>query len=186
MVVPQANIISKCKSAGKSLQYHDQCPKAMSQVLYDNFNSEIRKQLQAATSTGHPLSASASASQAPELILNPTTMFRHSTYANTYDLNSFCPSTNIPTLKLDKTPLTKSATKKLAKIQAAMKKKFDKFGPSDPNTSSPSPSPSATSVEEKEEKNIPHCNFLCGNFGDLQSVTMDAKLGPFCHMVDII
>jgi D-Tyr-tRNAtyr deacylase len=155
VVVPQANLISKVKSQGKSIQYHGQIGKEQGEQLYAYFIDCIRGAIleeqcrvrQQALPEGYSLwkdtnilasttaSSSVQKSAASLLQADPETppdqIFRApftSRYASWDETTGF-PLTDSATGE----PLTKSAVKKLLKLQDAHAKRHAKWKTNNPN-----------------------------------------------------
>jgi hypothetical protein len=150
VLVPQANLISKVKSQGKSIQYHGQIRKEQGEQLYDYFVDCVRaaileeqcrvrqtalpdhylrwKELNNFSTSAAATAASSSTqtTQSAPLQVDPSTppdqMFRDlSRYA------SWEEETGVPLTDVAGTPLTKSALKKLRKLQEAHAKRHAKW-----------------------------------------------------------
>jgi D-Tyr-tRNAtyr deacylase len=149
VLVPQANLISKVKSQGKSIQYHGQIRKEQGEQLYDYFVDCVRAAIleeqcrvhqkplpdhymrwkdpnNFSTSTATSAASSSTQTQSAPLQVDPSTppdqMYRDlSKYA------SWEEETGLPLTDVAGEPLTKSALKKLRKLQEAHAKRHAKW-----------------------------------------------------------
>jgi hypothetical protein len=155
VLVPQANLISKVKGQGKSIQYHGQIGKEQGgEQLYDFFCDCIRAAIleeqyrvrQTALpdsylrwkdihsfSTGSTDTSAPAASPLP--VVDPSTppdqLFHHANYASKYA--SWDDETGLPLTDATGEALTKSALKKLRKLQDAHAKRHAKWKLHNPN-----------------------------------------------------
>jgi D-Tyr-tRNAtyr deacylase len=172
VLVPQANLISKVKSQGKSIQYHGQIGKEQGEQLYDYFVDCVRAAIleeqcrvrqtalpdhymrwkDAYNFSTSPVATAASSStqtkQSAPLQVDPGTpadqMFRD---ANRYA--SWEEQTGLPLTDATGAPLTKSALKKLRKLQEAHAKRHAKWKLKLPNQNhdDDNDNPAATTVD---------------------------------------
>ena len=136
VLVPQANLIAKCRSGGKSFQYHGQLDKERGRVLYDRLVRTVRDILLDALVAHYDLSGSLPPSYSrpsvtsiprgtaipPPPSLPPTQLFRQGIL-----LYRAWDEQGIPTHGADGEPISRSARKKLVKVWMAHAKKHDKW-----------------------------------------------------------
>jgi hypothetical protein len=148
VVVPQANLISKVKSQGKSIQYHGQIGKEQGEQLYDYFcdcitaaileeQCRVRQTVLPAsylswkdlngfsTATAAAAAAAAAASSAQTTVdpgTPPDQIFRDAAKYASWD-----DETGLPLTDAAGESLTKSALKKLRKLQDAHAKRHAKW-----------------------------------------------------------
>jgi hypothetical protein len=147
VLVPQANLISKVKSQGKSIQYHGQIGKDQGEELYLYFcecvraaileeQCRVRQQVLPDDyikwkgihnfSTGTTDTSAPSSSPLPvDPSTPPDQLFRHANYASKYA--SWDDETGMPLTDVAGEPLTKSALKKLCKLQEGHAKRHAKW-----------------------------------------------------------
>lgn len=207
VLVPQANLISKVKNNGKSIQYHGQVAKAVGKELFDIFvrsvqmiayehqclarGEEISASLRKAFadvggSTSDSSSRKGSGTQAVDPSVPPREMFRdHSLYENWDD-------DGVPIAKLGGGKPTKSAIKKMKKQQLAQKKRYEKYlatggaaKVSNENTikNNGKDGDDGEDILKKLSDGFVKC--VAGTFGNLQALSFESDMGPFCHLVNI-
>eukprot|EP00525_Craspedostauros_australis_P003231 CAMPEP_0198129658 /NCGR_PEP_ID=MMETSP1442-20131203/52244_1 /TAXON_ID= /ORGANISM="Craspedostauros australis, Strain CCMP3328" /LENGTH=358 /DNA_ID=CAMNT_0043790099 /DNA_START=103 /DNA_END=1179 /DNA_ORIENTATION=- len=198
IIVPQANLISKVKSQGRSIQYHHQIQKDLGKELYEHFNDCLRSMLleQQCQCRGIAMTASSLSSQnktkssIPDPSIPPSRLFEDAAqyqglYTAERDENGL-PVTNRTTNEA----LTKSAKKKLRKVLEAHNKRHDKYLAQKPDASkAPTVAESSVSskMEDKESMQLDpkFVTLVCGTFGKRQGLTFHSDMGPFCHVVQI-
>lgn len=204
LLVPQANLISKVKNNGKSIQYHGQVAKAVGKELFDTFvrsvqliayehqclarGEEISASLRKAFadvggSTSDKSSGKSSGTQAIDPSVPPQNMFRDSTLYEGWD------DDGIPIAKVGGEKPTKSAIKKMKKQQLAQKKRYEKYLASGATTKGDGVDTSNDNGKDGEDivKKLDDgfVRVVAGTFGNLQALSLDAGNGPFCHLVTI-
>jgi D-Tyr-tRNA(Tyr) deacylase len=146
VLVPQANLISKVKSNGKSIQYHGLIAKARGEALYDYFCtsildlalahqlqcrssiSSIRPGQEGGTTPFHNKNNKPKKSGSEEGIdpsIAPHQMFREEPLCFKY--SSWDDETGLPFTDAQGMPLTKSAMKRIQKLYEAQVKRHDKY-----------------------------------------------------------
>ena len=207
VLVPQANLISKVKNNGKSIQYHGQCAKSLGKELFAIFvrsvqlisyehqclarGEEISASLRTALadvggSTSDSSSGKGSATHAIDSSVPPQDMFRDATLYESWD------DDGIPTAKVGGEKPTKSAIKKMKKQQLAQKKRYEKYLVSGGNTKGSAGDKSKSDGKDGDEgeeivKKLDDgfVKVVAGTFGNLQALSLDASNGPFCHLINI-
>ena len=203
-IIPQANLISKVKQQGKSIQYHGQINKQRGSELYDHFCSyiqgllleaqcEIRSQdlpdwylkrrafLQQQQQQQNNTAKSYSAATPPEQI------FQDDTKYSEWD------EKGIPTKDSEGVELTKSGRKKLSKIYDAHMKKHIKWKEENGGTTNddahptPSIATQETSPPEQYDDSLDpaFCHFIKGSFGKRQGLEFISDMGPFVHSFQV-
>lgn len=204
VIIPQANLISKVKQQGKSIQYHGQINKQRGSELYDHFCSyiqgllleaqcEIRSQdlpdwylkrkayLQQQQQQNNS-AKSYSAATPPEQI------FQDDTKYSEWD------ERGIPTKDSEGVELTKSGRKKLSKIYDAHMKKHMKWKEeNDGTTNEAFPTPSIVTPQETNPPDERYddsldpafCHFIKGSFGRRQGLEFISDMGPFVHTFQV-
>ena len=145
VIVPQANLISKVKSNGKSIQYHGQCNKTVGEEHYDYFikslhdiateyqamtrKEEKRKDLYNDKSKKKNKSTNKSNNDLDIASIPPKEYFRYIDNNNKDNskYGSYDATTGIPQTSADGEPLTKSAIKKIFKLYDIQCKKYEKY-----------------------------------------------------------
>lgn len=188
VVVPQANLISKVKQQGKSIQYHGQINKEKGKELYDCFCDCIRSKLleeqcsvmsqelprwyrerKAYMDRQNNYSQPACASKLPALLLRTESKY------------SEWDERGIPVKDSEGNELSKSQQKKLNKIYEAHCKRHEKWKENGGHTES--------SAEECND-DVPKaqwdvsldpsfCHFVVGSFGKRQGLSFESDMGPF-------
>lgn len=167
-IVPQANLICTMKRHGTSIQYHNQVSKEDGRDYYDLFVNYIRAniyeyyyirtkqdippsllewKLQSMTTT----TTTTTTETSPEITkmdpsIPPMDIFRTSTTSSLPQLlyGSFDPNTGLPITDIHNIPLTKSALKKLRKIQDVHRTKHEKWLQQQQSSSIPTSQSTAT------------------------------------------
>jgi D-Tyr-tRNAtyr deacylase len=187
MLVPQANIISKIKSQGKSLQYHGQIDKEVGKQLYEEFLNYVRALLlehQCITSTPkQPVPRWVTAmldstkSTTVDASVAPNKMFRDKSTYSEWDIDG------IPTRDANGNDLTKSALKKLKKQRDGQKKRHGKYLKAAASTNKSQATEST--VADWSLLNPEYCTVVGGTFGARQGLDISSDMGPFCHVVSL-
>ena len=169
VVVPQANLISKVKKEGKSIQYHGQIDKEEGRELYEYFCEYLM---------GTILEAQCSA-RSHEL---PRWFQDESKYSK-WDECGF------PIKDAHGQNLTKSQLKKLNKIHEAHCKRYDKMkeGQENNDTLDRSDEKPAVPPPSKWDDSLDpsFCHFLAGTFGKRQGLELHSDMGPFVHSFQV-
>lgn len=207
VVVPQANLISKVKNNGKSIQYHEQVAKATGKEIYDIFvrsvqliayehqclarGEEISESLRKALadvggSTSNSSSSKGSGTQAIDSSIAPRDMFRDATLYESWD------DDGIPLAMIGGFKPTKSSIKKMKKQQLAQKKRYEKYlalGDTAKDSLGDTSGNNGTEKDGREDivKKLDDgfVNVVAGTFGNLQALSFDSPMGPMCHLVNI-
>lgn len=200
VIVPQANLISKVKQGGRSIQYHGQIKKERGQELYECFCDCLRGKLLEAQCTGN-------SKELPEWYRTRQAFFEQQNNNNKQSSRS--PSTppdqffrdeekysewdesGFPIKDVEANELTKSQMKKLKKMYEAHSKKHIKWkeqNEGDKGTgviiekeqgSGPPPSQWEDSLDPS------FCHFIAGSFGKRQGLEFRSDMGPFVHTFEI-
>ena len=186
VVVPQANLISKVKQRGQSIQYHGQISKERGRELYELFCDCIRGKLlevqclesgrelpkwyrerQSFVEKKNRQSSSLMPSTPPDQI------FRDETKYSAWD------ERGVPTKDAEGQELSKSSAKKLNKVYVAHAKKHEKWRST------------KTEDDESQDQTMPparwedldnsFCHFIAGSFGKRQGLEFKSDMGPFVH-----
>lgn len=198
VIVPQANLINKVKSQGKSLQYHGQIDKDEGNTLYQYFVNQVRglvleqqcKARKEALPNWYKKSCSAQSGSSPQKAspsTPPEDLFRDTSLYTSWDDNG------IPLADAEKEPLTKSAQKKMRKAQAAHRVRHLKFlrerrakgvvVEKQQQKTTPSPEPHKEHWANATDPSF--VQVVAGSFGKRQSLEMSADMGPFCHVIQV-
>ena len=204
VLVPQANLVSKVKNSGKSIQYHGQVAKAIGKELFRAFvrsielvaleqqhiarKEEISAPLKKAlidlggAPSDSPSNKNSSGGVDPSL--PPEKMFRDTSLYESWDDVGF------PLAKIGGEALTKSAIKKMKKQHAAQKKRYDKYLASGGANNADPMEESAPSAEAADEGSTlkldpNYIRVISGTFGNLQALSFNSDMGPFCHLVNV-
>ena len=189
VVVPQANLISKVKQQGKSIQYHGQVKKEKGEELYNSFCDLVRgKLLEEKCSTRKEdlprwyidrraaLVAKQNNNSQPSCVSKPPEqLFRVESKYSEWD------EKGIPTKDVEGNELSKSQLKKLNKIYEAHRKRHAKWKENG--------AVAPTFMDEMNDK-VPEarweeslgssfCHFIAGSFGCRQGLTFKSDMGPF-------
>mmetsp|Transcript_38284 Transcript_38284/g.84057 ORF Transcript_38284/g.84057 Transcript_38284/m.84057 type:complete len:112 (+) Transcript_38284:732-1067(+) len=110
-------------------------------------------------------------------------MFRDTTLYESWDDAGF------PLTKTGGEALTKSAIKKMKKQHAAQKKRYDKYvasGGADTAAQTES-APSAEAPDKGFALQLDpnYIRVVSGTFGNLQALSFNSDMGPFCHLVNV-
>lgn len=193
VIVPQANLISKVKQDGKSIQYHGQIDKATGAGLYDYFCECVQGKLleeqcahrSAALPPWYAARRAFFAQQhgtqsAPRT--PPDELFRDAAKYGAWD------GRGVPTQDAEGRALTKSQAKKLHKAYEAQCKKHAKWqerhgGEGAHEATPPSAVPPPARWEEGLDRSF--CHFVAGSFGRRQGLELRSDMGPFVHAFQI-
>ncbi len=203
--VPQANLISKVKQQGKSIQYHGQIDKERGEELYDYFCSCIqgilletqcetrsedlpewyikRKAFLEQQSNGSQKKSHSPATP-------PEEIFRDDLKYSEWD------EKGIPTKDSEGNALTKSGIKKLNKLYEAHVKKHMKWKEEEEQkchndcateqSCSSRVTTEAPPVEQWDEcLDETFCHFVKGSFGKRQGLEFCSDMGPFVHSFQV-
>jgi D-Tyr-tRNAtyr deacylase len=184
MLVPQANLISKVKSQGRSIQYHGQCDKQTGQVLFDYLVDCIR-----AISLEHQLKSRGQTvpkwlacyfekeSTRVNASIPPVKMFRqHGSLYSSFD------NQGIPLTNANGEPLSKSALKKLKKQYETHQKRHEKYLQTANATVATCEQETVVSWDLLDDSFI---QIVAGSFGKRQGIEMESDMGPFCHVLNL-
>ncbi|KAL7461206.1 hypothetical protein ACHAXS_001627 [Conticribra weissflogii] len=203
VVVPQANLISKVKQQGKSIQYHGQIGKEMGKDLYEYFCECIRSkllemqcetrseelpewytrrrdyfsklELQQQQQQKHAKNNIKQACPNPDI--PPQDIFRDGSKYNSWDDNGF------PLKDADGKELSKAATKKLKKIYDAHCKRHDRWKEQTKNDDKDS-KPTIGEQNKGETINEMGENSAVQPLPPPPPMNWDETLDPeFCHVV---
>ncbi len=198
VIVPQANLISKVKGTGKTIQYHGQIDKVSGEQLYDYFCSHVQGILLEAQ-------CEARSEELPEWYIKrkrfleqqqnnkkshspstpPEEMFRDDLKYSEWD------DRGIPTKDSEGNALTKSGLKKLTKIYEAHKKKHNKWKEEEQrkceDVSATSSMVTETPPAEQWDGSLDEtfCHFVKGSFGMRQGLEFSSDMGPFVHSFNV-
>lgn len=199
-IVPQANLISKIKSQGKSIQYHGQVTKEVGEKLYNIFVDAIRSGIYEEYCDGmtpdwyYQWKQSAflddvASNPSPDPSIPEAELFRSDPQYGDFDVYG-TPRTNA-----SGEPLSKSAIKKLKKIQEAHSKRHAKWKEKQQNL--PPIKENDLTIPTKEvgteailsiewsELLQESCPVIVGSFGFRQGLEFYSDMGPFCHEIKI-
>jgi D-Tyr-tRNAtyr deacylase len=191
LIVPQANLICKPKSNGKSLQYHNQSSKEIGKQLYDMFSEVVRTILieSQCKTRDHPIPRWVKSKLDSKSRINSN--FSKQSMVLDPTIYSEWDSEGIPIRDSMGRELSKSARKKLQKRVAAQTKEGEKKS---------SLSCTSTKSPIKDDKNSKtdmanlvdfslldpeFCMVVIGTFGARQGLEFFSHMGPFCHVVQI-
>ena len=113
-------------------------------------------------------------------------MFRDTTLYESWD------DDGIPIAKVGGEKLTKSAIKKMKKQQLAQKKRYEKYLVSggtakvsneDTGKNNSKGRDGGEDIVKKLDDGFVKC--VAGTFGNLQALSFESDMGPFCHLVNI-
>lgn len=196
MVIPQANLISKVKNMGKSIQYHNQISKEQGNQLYHKFLyclklvSLEQQIIIQADGNGHILPSSLQNEinkamgkplqheSKPDASIPPEKMFLDNSLYSSWD------DTGFPLTNVNGSPIkAKSTVKKLKKLYQAQKKRHSKF-------LSSSQTKETSSTTDKNNEPMPILDpqlirIISGTFGKRQGLEFSSDMGPFCHIINL-
>lgn len=194
VLVPQANLISKIRSQGRSIQYHDQIDKQRGKELYELFVDYVKalclqhEYQQASRPTPKfvtdLLLPSSKQSQPPavDASIPPDQMFQNDPRYNSNKLDD----KGIPLENAAGEPLTKSAIKKLVKIQGAHAKKHAKYLQQPAQATAKTPAAQADSSSKTVDWSLlTSIQIVAGTFSGRQGLEIASDMGPFCHVINI-
>lgn len=183
-IVPQANLISKVKSKGKSIQYHGQIKKEEGAFLFEYFVNFFRGCIIEATLQKLPewYIAWKNSQSMMEKKSSPDPSIPSERIFQTSEYSAWEDDTGIPLLLADGTPVAKSAKKKMTKLQQAHSKRHTKWLESE--RKDVQPKADATPLEEKWKEAL-HTPIVAGSFGKRQGLEFQSDMGPFCHTFQI-
>ena len=206
VIVPQANLISKVKQNGKSIQYHGQINKEEGQQLYNYFNEclqgilleeqclsnneelpEWYKKRRAyhleQQNNKHDDKQSTPSSSTP-----PNQIFIDKTKYSEWDEDGF------PLKDTEGNVISKSQMKKLKKVYDAHCKRYDKWKADgnnnvddavevgrQQNSNEDTPPPQCC----WSDLNPTFCHFVAGSFGKRQGLELRSDMGPFVHSFQV-
>jgi len=212
VIVPQANLISKVKQGGKSIQYHGQINKEKGEELYDWFCECLKGQLlevqfSSQSSNGDDAELpqwykerraffeqqNNNSKQASSPSTPPNQIFRDESKYSEWD------ERGIPTKDSteDRRPITKSQGKKLRKMYEAHCKRHDKWKKEQQQQQQQHCEDAGSGVERGSSSEGPppaqwedsldplFCQFVAGSFGKRQGLEFQSDMGPFVHSFQI-
>ena len=188
MVVPQANLICKAKSNGKSLQYHQQIDKQKGEESYENFTKAISL-LSLEQQYKHQGQA------IPPLIREEIKAYSSSQFQNQEipvscppdqilidkDLYSSWDRSGFPLTNIRGESLSKSKIKKLRKHFEQQKIRYENYLKRE---KFPKSKGSITSTSKLASDKM-FIDVITGTFGKLQALEISSDMGPFCHVFDL-
>ena len=211
VLVPQASLISKVKSQGKSVQYHGQMEKKKCQAYFEDLANHIKAMLleeqcnsrsealpdwlvQWKAQNGMVLSGgTVGTTEAVPLSTPPSQMFR----SDTHKYSSWNDE-GLPRTDSQGEPLSKSALKRVKKMYDAHSKKHDKWKAAN---DSDTVTVAATTAQNHDTSTVPTnsdleeiferaldasvCNIVAASFGKRQGLEINSDLGIFCHTVQL-
>lgn len=186
VVVPQANLISKVKQQGKSIQYHGQVNKQKGEELYNYFCECIKSRLleEQCSSRNDDLpqwyqerksfSEKQNNSQPSCVSKPPEMLFRVESKYSEWD------DRGVPIKDAEGIELSKSQLKKLNKIYEAHCKRHAKWkengGVANDTVNEVDETPPPANWEDLDES---FCHFVAGSFGKRQGLEFKSDMGPF-------
>jgi len=205
VLVPQANLVSKVKNNGKSIQYHGQVAKSLGKDLFDTFvrsvqliayehqclargegvSSSLRKALiDVGGSTSDVTTGKSGGPQAIDPSVPPRNMFQDAALYESWDEDG------IPTILVGGEKPSKSAVKKMKKQQLAQKKRHDKYLASGGAAKENEVAKNQEAIDDDAEDVVKKLDdgfvkVVAGTFGNLQSLSFESDMGPFCHLLKI-
>jgi hypothetical protein len=219
VIVPQANLISKVKAQGKSIQYHGQVDKALGETMYNHFCDCVASVLYEDQCSARQLElpswyltwkqkylllptegSSGGSQQPPPASTPPERMFCD----DTTKYGAWDEATGLPVKTADGESLTKSALRRLRKLQAAHAKRHARWK----ETGGEEGAPLAEEEEEEEQEkgdgpstsaeeqtaaavdwsahlDSSFCTVVAGSFGKRQGLEFQSDMGPFCHLLQV-
>lgn len=193
VIVPQANLISKVKQGGKSIQYHGQINKEEGQKLYDYFCECLKGRLleaQCLSRSNQDLPQWYKARRAffeqqnnnkqASASTPPNQLFRDESKYSEWDERGF------PIKDAEGKEPTKSQIKKLNKIWLGHCKRHNKWkeqhvedAVNEEQRSDPPP------AQWDESLDPSFCQFVAGSFGKRQGLSFSSDMGPFVHSFQV-
>ena len=201
VIVPQANLISKVKQTGKSIQYHGQINKEKGHELYEYFCGCLRGKLleEQCQSNSQELPSwyterkayfekqnSNNNNQSASPSTHPNELFRDESKYSEWDERGF------PLKDIEENELTKSQMKKLKKMYDAHCKRHEKWkaqhGGDDAEAAvncadQKQPGPPPAQWEDSLDSSF--CQFVAGSFGKRQGLEFVSDMGPFVHSFQV-
>ena len=164
VIVPQANLISKVKSNGKSIQYHGQCPKTVGEEWYDYFvkslydiateyQAIIRKEEKLYNKSKNTNKSDDSDETVVDVASIPPKDYFRYIDKDKSKYGSYDATTGIPQTTADGEPLTKSAIKKIKKLYDLQCKKYEKYIEKQQQQKEKQDEDEEEIMNKKEEKN---------------------------------
>jgi hypothetical protein len=201
VIVPQANLVSKVKQMGKSIQYHGQIDKKRGEEMYHYFCDVIRGKLLEeqcrvraedlpewyTKRQSHLEKLNNNKQPSPSIL--PNQLFYDESKYSAYDENG------IPTKDVEGNDLTKSAMKKLNKLHQAHCKRHTKWKEHDTDAtteelavvggraSSIGDDPPEVHWEDSLDPSF--CQVVVGSFGRRQGLEFSSDMGPFVHLFQV-
>lgn len=180
LLVPQANLISKVKSQGKSIQYHGQIDKDVGKKLYNVFINYTRalvlQHQHEAQKKPVPkwVASILETKKSVEASVPPQEMFRDITLYSAWDAEG------IPSKDAQGGDLTRSAMKKMRKQYESQKKRHEKY-----RETAGAKGPTKGDAEDWSLLDPSFCTVVGSTFGARQGLEVSSDMGPFCHTVSL-
>ena len=200
VIVPQANLISKVKQMGKSIQYHGQINKKDGEQLYNYFNECIKgillEEQCKINSQNLPEWYTKRKAYLQQQLNNNNNKQTHPSIPPNQLFNDTSKYTEwnedgFPTKDVEGNAISKSQMKKLKKIYDAHVKRHLKWKVDHPNGNE-------DEVEQTSSENVPEvpqwddssldisfCHFVAGSFGKRQGLELLSDMGPFVHSFQV-
>jgi len=200
VIVPQANLISKVKQMGKSIQYHGQINKEDGEQLYNYFNEcikgilleeQCRINLQDLPEwyTKRKAHLQQNNNKQTHPSIPPNQLFKDETKYSEWNEDGF------PTKDVEGNAISKSQMKKLKKIYDAHVKRHLKWKVDHPNGNEEDGALNEEQTKENVPKEVPQwddssldtsfCYFVAGSFGKRQGLELSSDMGPFVHSFQV-
>lgn len=179
LLVPQANLISKLKSQGRSIQYHGQIDKKAGCQLYEDFLNYVRALLleNQCANLKQPVpkwvNSILGTKKTIDASVPPSEMFQDPVVYSEWG------DDGVPTKDAKGKELTKSASKKIKKQRESQGKRYEKYLKS---------AEKKELVKEAADWSLlksETCTVIGGSFGGRQGLEISSDMGPFCHVVTL-
>lgn len=198
IIVPQANLICKIKQNGKSIQYHDQCPKEKGLLYYQKFCDTMETLLiehEHYCLVGKRIS-NRNNKKAVTLDTDPTIppnelFTRNNKNSDGELLYATFDKLGIPLTLNDGGKVSKNAQKKFLKQYNAQQKRYDKYllETKDAATTVTSSNTTKAAVNKQtksfDQLSPTFLQLIRGSFGKRQALEFQSDMGPFSHVVEI-
>jgi D-Tyr-tRNAtyr deacylase len=188
VIVPQANLISKVKQQGKSIQYHGQINKDRGEELYQYFCECIKGKLLEAQCSSRSqdlpewykdrkrlMEIQANNSQPSCVSKPPEQLFRVDSKYSEWN------EKGLPIKDADGNELSKSQLKKLTKIYESHCKRHAKWTENGGSTASNTYEMDSMlpGTQWGDSLDPSFCHFVAGSFGKRQGIELKSDMGPF-------
>jgi len=204
VIVPQANLISKVKQMGKSIQYHGQINKEDGEQLYNYFNECVKGILleeqckinsqdlpewytKRKALLQQQQNNSNNTNKQTHPSIQPNQLFKDTTKYSEWNEDE------LPTKDVEGNAISKSQMKKLKKIYDAHVKRHLKWKVDHPNGNEEAEEEQTSSENDVSE--VPQwdnssldtsfCHFVAGSFGKRQGLELSSDMGPFVHSFQV-